>query len=309
MAGSSSNGEGPVYPDPGKRVTRRRIPLLTWLGPLSPALALLLLFFAGPIIWSVYISFTNEALTGTGAKNPKLIGFSNFDKLLHDSGFVHSLELTLIFVVGSAVIGQNCLGLLIAILQRGVSRRVNTVINTVVIAAWVMPEVVAGFCWYAFLYHGGTLDQFLSHFGLSEDWLYVAPMFAIIIANVWRGTAFSVLVYSAALSDLPPEMIEAAEVDGAGVLARLRYVIIPLIRRAIATNLMLITLQTLASFTLIYVMTGGGPGDKSMTTPLYVYQQAFSFYDLSYGTAMSLVLLAVGAIFSIFYMKIAKVEV
>ena len=70
-------------------------------------------------------------------------------------------------------------------------------LNGFIMCAWVMPEIVAGFCWYAYLYQGGTLDTFLHHFGLSQDWLYTTPMLAIIIANIWRGTAFSMLVYSA----------------------------------------------------------------------------------------------------------------
>ena len=90
---------------------------------------------------------------------------------------------------------------------------VTATLNTFIIAAWVMPEIVAGFCWYAYLYQGGTLDSWLGHIGLSQDWLYTTPMLAVIIANVWRGTAFSMLVYSAGLSDLPPELLEAAKVD------------------------------------------------------------------------------------------------
>ena len=148
----------------------------------------------------------------------------------------------------------------------------------------------------------------MHHVGLSQDWLYTTPMLAIIIANVWRGTAFSMLVYSAALSDLPTDLLEAAQVDGANQLSMLRRIIIPLLRRSIVTNLMLITLQTLASFTLIFVLTAGGPGEESQTTPLYIYQQALQLYDISYGTAMCIVLLLIGALFSVVYIKLIKVE-
>lgn len=290
------------------RPNRKKIPLWRWLGPLSPALLILLLFFAGPIIWSVYIAFTNKALTGVGAAHPKWVGFANFTRMFSDSLFIHSLVLTVIFVVGSAVIGQNTLGFVIALLQRGRNSKFVAILNTFVIGAWVMPEIVAGFCWYAYLYQGGTLDSFLNHFGLSQDWLYTTPMLAIIIANIWRGTAFSMLVYSAALSDLPSDLLEAAAVDGANQLSLLRRVIIPLLRRPIVTNLMLITLQTLASFTLIFVMTAGGPGEASQTTPLYIYQQALQLYNISYGTAMCLVLLIIGALFSAVYIKLARVQ-
>jgi multiple sugar transport system permease protein len=85
-------------------------------------------------------------------------------------------------------------------------------------------------------------------------------------------------------------------------------VTLPLIRRSIVTNLMLITLQTLAAFGLIYVMTKGGPGTKSSTTPIYMYQESFQFYKLGYGTAMALVLLVIGALFSLIYVKMIKVD-
>jgi multiple sugar transport system permease protein len=275
---------------------------------MAPALGIMGLFFAGPIIWSVYIAFTNKALTGVGAQHPKWVGFANFTHMFQDPLFVHSLVLTAIFVIGSAIIGQNTLGFLIALLERGKNSFVTRALNTFIIAAWVMPEIVAGFCWYAFLYQGGTLDTFLQHFGLSQDWLYTTPMLAIIIANIWRGTAFSMLVYSAGLSDVPAELLEAAKVDGASQLSLLRLVIIPLLRRSIVTNLMLITLQTLASFTLIFVLTAGGPGEASQTTPLYIYQQALQLYDISYGTAMCIVLLLIGALFSVVYIKLIRVE-
>jgi len=275
---------------------------------MAPALGIMGLFFAGPIIWSVYIAFTNKALTGVWASHAKWVGFANFTQMFQDPLFIHSLVLTAIFVIGSAIIGQNTLGFLIALLERGKNSFVTRALNTFIIAAWVMPEIVAGFCWYAFLYQGGTLDTFLQHFGLSQDWLYTTPMLAIIIANIWRGTAFSMLVYSAGLSDVPAELLEAAKVDGASQLSLLRLVIIPLLRRSIVTNLMLITLQTLASFTLIFVLTAGGPGEASQTTPLYIYQQALQLYDISYGTAMCIVLLLIGALFSVVYIKLIRVE-
>ena len=281
-------------------------PRLQRFAPLVPALVLLLVFFAGPMLWSVYTAFTNTALTGSSTV--EFVGLENFTRLVHDPQFQHSLVLTLVFVVGSAVIGQNTLGLLIALLLRGRSRWASGLVNGLVVSAWAVPETVAGFCWYAFLYRTGTLNALLGHLGVQQNWLYTTPMLAVILANVWRGTAFSMLVYSAALSDVPPELIEAAAMDGASAWQRLRRVTLPLIRRAIVSNLMLITLQTLAAFGLIFVMTGGGPGTASQTTPLYMYQQSFKFYQLGYGTAMALVLLVIGGLFSAIYLKLIRLE-
>jgi multiple sugar transport system permease protein len=281
-------------------------PRLRRFAPVLPALVLLLVFFAGPMLWSVYTAFTNTALTGSSTVD--FVGLENFTRLVHDPQFLHSLVLTLVFVVGSAVIGQNTLGLLIALLLRGRSRWAGGLVNGLVVAAWAVPETVAAFCWYAFLYRTGTLNALLGHLGIQQNWLYTTPMLAVILANVWRGTAFSMLVYSAALSDVPPELIEAAAMDGASAWQRLRRVTLPLIRRAIVSNLMLITLQTLAAFGLIFVMTGGGPGTASQTTPLYMYQQSFKFYQLGYGTAMALVLLLIGGLFSAIYLKLIRLE-
>jgi multiple sugar transport system permease protein len=283
---------------PGLRIQR--------FAPLLPALLLLLVFFAGPMLWSIYAAFTDTALTGSSTVS--FIGAENFTRLLHDPSFLHSLVLTLVFVVGSAVIGQNTLGLLIALLLRGRSGWSRSIVNGLVVAAWAIPETVAGFCWYAFLYRTGTLNALLSHLGIQQNWLYTAPMLAVILANVWRGTAFSMLVYSAALSDVPPELVEAAAMDGASAWQRLRRVTLPLIRRSIVSNLMLITLQTLAAFGLIFVMTGGGPGTASQTTPLYMYEQSFKFYQLGYGTAMALVLLVIGGLFSAIYLRLIRLE-
>jgi multiple sugar transport system permease protein len=285
---------------------RRSGRLLGRFAPLAPALLLLLVFFAGPLLWSVYTAFTNMALTGSSTVD--FVGLDNFTRLVQDPSFLHSLELTVVFVVGSAVIGQNTLGLLIALLLRGRGRVVRSVVTGLVIAAWAVPEVVAGVCWYAFLYRTGTLNALLGHLGIAQNWLYTSPMLAVILANVWRGTAFSMLVYSAALSEVPPDLMEAASMDGASAWQRLRRITLPLIRRAIVSNLMLITLQTLAAFGLIFVMTGGGPGTASQTTPLYMYQQSFKFYQLGYGTAMALVLLVVGALFSLIYLRLIRLE-
>ncbi|MEV0388362.1 sugar ABC transporter permease [Nonomuraea sp. NPDC050643] len=288
---------------PGGSSRRRRT--LRWLLPLGPALVLLALFLAGPILWSVYIAFTNETLTGSASVNSRFVGFDNFTRMFADPNFLNSFLLTFIFVIGSAVIGQNTLGLIIALLQRGRGRVTRSVVNGVVIAAWVMPEIVAAACWFSFLAEEGTLNAVL---GISQEWLYTAPMVAVILANIWRGTAFSMLVYSAALSEVPADLVEAAAVDGAGPARRLLHITLPLIRRSIMANLMLITLQTLASFGLIYALTAGGPGTASQTTPLYMYEQAFRYFEIGYGSAIALVMLVIGALFSLIYLRLIKVE-
>ncbi|NJP43625.1 sugar ABC transporter permease [Streptomyces sp. PRB2-1] len=275
--------------------------------PLLPALVLLAVFMAGPIGYCVYYAFTDMQLTGASATH--FVGVDNFTRALRDADFRNAVVLTLVFVVGSAVVGQNTLGLGLAVLMQKAARPVRAVTSTVVIAAWVLPEVVAGYLMYAFFFQQGSLNAILRHLGLpQQNWLYTLPILAVCIANVWRGTAFSMLVYSAALGDVPQELVEAAEVDGAGPWQRLWRVTLPVIRRSVMTNLMLITLQTLSVFGLIYTMTRGGPGNKTETLPIFMYQQAFTSSLIGYGTAVALVLLVVGALFSVVYIRMLKVE-
>jgi multiple sugar transport system permease protein len=277
---------------------------------LVPAFALIALFFLGPILWCVYASFTDVALTGATASTPHLVGLRNYRRMFSDPAFGQSLWLTVVFVLGSAVIGQNVGGMVLALLMRSRHRIARAVVGGIVVGAWVLPELVAGFVWYAFLSDGGTFNAILHAVGLhGKSWLYSMPLLSVCVANIWRGTAFSMLVYSAALSNVPEELLEAAAVDGASAYRRLRHIILPLMRRAVMTNLMTITLQTLAVFTLIFVMTGGGPGTKTQTLPIYMYQSAFKFYQLGYGAALAIVLLAVGGVFSVVYLRMMREEV
>jgi multiple sugar transport system permease protein len=117
------------------------------------------------------------------------------------------------------------------------------------------------------------------------------------------------LVYSAALAEVPSEITEAAQMDGATGIGKFWHITLPMIRRSIGTNLMLNTLQTLSVFGLIWAMTRGGPGDKSQTLPLFMYEQAFRNNLIGYGTAVALLLLLVGALFSLLYLRMLRTEV
>jgi multiple sugar transport system permease protein len=277
--------------------------------PLAPAIAIMAIFLVGPIIWSFYGSFTNAALTGPHANKADLIGFANYTKLFSDPVFPLSVWLTLLFVLGSAVVSQTILALGLALVMTRANRVLSAVVGTIVVSAWVLPEIVAAFVSYAYFSKDGTLNQLLGWIGTpAVNWLYTYPMVAIILANLWRGTAFSMMIYQAALNDVPPEITEASMIDGAGSVKRLIFITLPMIKTTITTTLMLITLQTLSVFTLIYVMTAGGPGNLSTTLPIFAYKAAFKFSDIGYGTAIATVMLLVGAVFSVFYIRALRPE-
>lgn len=272
--------------------------------PLVPAVILMGIFLLGPIVWSLYGSLTDAALTGRAEADPQWVGLENYARLLSDPVFPQSVGLTVLFTLVSAVLAQTILGLGVAVIMTRASARLGAVVATVIVAAWILPELVAAFVAYAFFSQDGTLNQLLALLGLEgPNWLFGFPMIAVIIANIWRGTAFSMMIYQAALDDVPRDIIEAAMLDGANGAKRLLHVTLPMIRQTITTTLMLITLQTLSVFTLIWVMTAGGPGNASTTLPLYAFKEAFRFGNIGYGTAIATVMLVVGAIFAVVYIR------
>ncbi|GAA0387772.1 sugar ABC transporter permease [Streptomyces luteireticuli] len=279
---------------------------LRWL-PLAPATTLMLLFLAGPIVWCVLLAFTDTRLTGQSSAS--WVGLANFQHAFADANFRNAVVLTVVFTLASSIVGQNVLGFALAALMRRASRPVRTLTGTVVVAAWVLPEIVAGFLLYTFFHRRGTLNAILDLLHLpAQNWLFTLPLLAVSLANVWRGTAFSMLVYSAALAEIPQDIHEAALMDGATGLRRFRHITLPLLRRSIGTNLMLNTLQTLSVFGLIWSMTRGGPANRSQTLPVFMYDQAFLKSLIGYGTAVALLLLMVGAVFSVVYLRLLREE-
>ena len=282
---------------------------------MAPAFLVIAVFMLGPALWAIYISFTNMSLTGAGAATPMWVGLQNFVQILHDAEFFNAFRVSLTYLVVSALIGQAVLGLLLAMLMRHRQRLFKSVLGAIIIVAWVIPDVVAGFLWSSFLAGGpqsvlspGLLNSIVATFGLPQHaWLQDYPMASIIVANTWRGTAFSMLLYASALEGIPPELLEAASIDGAGLWARIRYITLPLIKGSIATDLLLITLATLSDFTLVYVLTGGSNLNTELLT-IYQYRQAFQFYQIGYGSAISLLILVVGAVLSLLYIRVLRVD-
>lgn len=277
---------------------------------LWPAVILMAIFFAMPIILTFVYSFTNLALTGSAAKNMQFVGIGNYVKMFKNADVWSSIRATLIFLAGS-VIGQQIMGFAIALMMKG--RRVwfRRIIGPCILSGWVIPELVAAMGMTVFFGYSGTLNSVLhAILGLSAvEWLYDHAMLCVIVANVWHGTAFSMLMYQAALDSVPFDMEEAARIDGANLVQILRYITIPYVKDTISTCLMLNTLSTLGIYTLIYTMTGGGPNLTTMTLPIYMYRQAFVGYQLGYGTALSMILLVIGIVFSVLYTRLCKDQI
>lgn len=274
---------------------------------LTPSLVLLLIFFIGPIIMTFFFAFTNMSLTGTAAQSMEFVGFQNFVELFKDPSFKTSFLTTMVFLIFSGILGQQVLGFLLAILMRNKNKTFRKIVGGTVMAGWVTPEIIVAFTFVSFLHDGGTLNQFLGNFGVEPiSWLFTFPMVSIVVANIWQGSALSMLMFQAALDNISSSVEESARIDGANRWQLLWRITIPMIKNTIFTNLVIITLGTLGVFTLIYTMTGGGPGKATATLPIFMYEQAFVNYQLGYGTAISLVILLIGIILSLAYIRLLK---
>jgi len=279
----------------------------TILFMLIPALILIGCFLIFPALWVLYIGMTNETLTGIRAAHPQFVGFKNFVRIFKDRFFYNALKISFIFDLGSAIIGQAGLGMTLALITYRKPQRFRSIVQAVVILAWIIPEVVVAYLWVAFLDKDfGSLNILLSHLGLGKvNWFYDHPVLSIIIFNTWRGTAFSMLLFSAALETIPPSYLETAEIMNVKPWRKFIDIILPNIKSYILTDLILITLWTFNVFTP-YLLTHGGPSFKTELLPIYIYRNAFRYFKIGYGSAISTVVLLINLFLALFYLRFSR---
>lgn len=271
---------------------------------LAPALLLILVFLVFPALWTLYLGLTNYRLSGLAARSPQFVGLDNYFTALTDGRFLNSLGLTLIFVFGSAVIGQSLLGFSIAWTLTKVRKSIRAVIEFFVLLAWIIPSSVTTFLWYALLDRdAGTLNALLGTGNTA--WLLTYPMQSIIVFNTWVGTAFSMMLFSSALASVPPSQLESARMVGAGTFAQFRDVIFPHIRGHALTNTLLITLWTFNTFTP-YLLTAGGPEDRSNILPIFIYRLALNDGALGQGAAISLIMIIINLVIATIYLRLLR---
>jgi len=270
----------------------------------APALVLVGVFLVFPAVWTIYLGLLDYSLTGSAAQAPTFFGLGNYVTALGDPAFTRSLYLTLLYVGFSAVVGQNVLGFLLAWFFRTTNAVVRNVLNVLVLLAWILPGSVVAFLWQALLdRRDGTLNASLGTTDFA--WAIDHPMAVIIVFNIWRGTAFSMLLYSAAINTVPRSHLEVARMAGARPWQQLRDVVLPTVKRHVLTNTLLITLWTFNDFSP-YLLTGVGPDNKSEILPVYIYKEAIIGGHLGYGSAISLLLLVANLVIAVAYIRLLR---
>jgi multiple sugar transport system permease protein len=279
-----------------------------WILPLAVLLALTYVY---PAIDVVRFSLTDATLLNPAYEYT----LASYGAVTGNPDLPGILAVTFIFVVASVVL-QLTLGLLVALaLHRGVKRNLPgvSVVRVIILASWIVPGVAAGIIWRLMFEEAsyGFLNGILRSLGAAPvSWLS-DPDIAIwsaVLANVWRGTAFSMILLYAGLLVIPASLYEAAAVDGATALKQFWYVTLPQLRPILLINTILISIFTLNTFDLVLPLTGGGPGRATEVLALYAYNTVFRNFDLSNGAVLAVLLLVISIAFTIFYMRLLPKE-
>lgn len=291
-------------PRPSRPIAR---PPWLWLVPLGLVLAIVLVY---PIVEIIRLSFTDASLVAGEGYSFALGGYTS---LLRGDDFRHTVGVTFLFVLLSTVF-QLGLGLAAALVVHGAERnrvRGTVVTRTAVLTAWAVPGVI-GITWSLMLQENtsGIVNYALSQVGGSGTVPFLSdPTWAltsVTAANVWRGTALSMILCYAGLKTIPDEVYEAARMDGAGPVATLTRIVLPLMRPVLLTNLVLVVVETFNTFDMVLALTAGGPGTSTQVLALAVYDQIFRQLNLGRGAAMAVVLLAVNLIVIAVYLRLVE---
>ena len=279
---------------------------------LFPPLLIVVVFVLAPVVYAVWLSLTNKTLVGFAARNTKFVGLANYRNLLTSGDFLQSLSRAGEFIFFSAIVGQFVLGLLAALMLTRTTVKLKGVFGGAILLPMVVPEVVASLAWASMLApdRSGTVNRAIGAVGFAPvAWLQQYPMASIIVVNTWRGIAFAMIIFQAAIEGISEDVVEAARVDGAGSWQLVRHITLPLIRGPIFLFLLLTTITTASVFGLIYFLTQGGPGQSTEITSIYIYQHSFRFFQLGLGSAASVILLVIILVLGTTYVRLSRVEV
>lgn len=273
---------------------------------LAPAFLFTLLLTLYPALYSVYLSFTDASLV---SRETSFIGLTNYMRLFTNRNFYSVLKNTFVFVFASAF-GQISLGFLFAYLTNKTYRG-RILVRTLLLITWVIPEVIMALT-YKWLFIGdkyGLINSILFRIGFDIrqlEWLAQPQlaMFVVIIMNIWRGTAFSMIVQLAGLQGIPNSLYEAASIDGASAFQNLRYITIPLLKQTLMVNIIFVTMWTFNIMGSVYVLTGGGPAGATEIISISMYKEAFKLFKLGYSSSIAVVMLVFNIVITLIYIRV-----
>lgn len=264
---------------------RRALPFLI------PALVVLCFVSMYPLFHGVSKAFyIYKAL----ARQYVFSGFRNFTLLFRDPLFAKAFANSLVWTVSSVGI-QFIFSYWLATMLNSRFLRFRRAFRALALVPWATPPVVVSLMWRYIFTSGGPMNSMLHALGVANppDWLTNSQLalWTCIIANVWMGIPFVTVMLLAGLQTIEKELLEAASIDGANYIQTTWKIILPSIKKVVLIVLTLEAIWTFNMFDIVFVLTQGGPGNASLTLPLYAYQNAFWYYQGGYGAAIGIIIL------------------
>jgi multiple sugar transport system permease protein len=274
---------------------------------LAPGLILFSIFTLFALGFAFYLTFHEWNIL---EPDKPFIGLENYRDLIGDQDFRQSVINTFYFTGASVPLGM-AIGLGVALLLNQPLWG-RTVLRTLFFLPVVTPFVVVAIVW-KWLYNGdfGPINYYLLKTHLIDDpllWLSDRnlAMPAVVLMSVWTSVGFSMVVYLAALQGIPAELYESARIDGAGAWARFRYVTLPMLAPSTLFLMVIGIIGSFQVFTQIYIMTSGGPVNRTSTMVYYIYESAFKFYEMGYASTLAYALFLLLLVFTVIQLRLYR---
>jgi ABC-type sugar transport system permease subunit len=267
-----------------------------------PALVITIILICIPVIYGVYLSFTNlDLLKGTN----NFVGFKNYIKVFQDKDFYMSILRNIIYVL-IVVTFNFIIGFFMAYVcyQRFAG---NRILRFIILLPMLLIPTAAAVLWrFLYNYDLGLFNQMLKAINLSPiGWLSNPrlALYSVILTDIWAWTPWVFLILLAGMENLDEEVLEAASIDGASQSQAIRHVMFPMMKPIIIIAVSLKAIETFRTFDYVWVMTAGGPGGASDITSTFIYKQASKNLQYGYASALSIVVMLILAILTIFIVR------
>lgn len=306
VAEAEASGSGPL----ALRRRQRRRSRLTALAFVAPLIAYLAAFYLYPLYRNLDLSLRDYTVRSFVAGDAPFTGWDNFQKVLDDPTFGPALRHTMVFTFVSIAF-QYVIGLALAVFFNRRFRLAPT-LRALFLIPWLLPLIVSASTWsWMFNSESGVVNYFLHFFGVDPVGWLTSPDWAltsVIVANIWIGIPFNLVILYSGLQNIPAELYEAAALDGASPWQQFRRITFPLLRPVSAITLLLGLVYTLKVFDLIWIMTKGGPGDASSTLATWSYQLGFGTLLPKFGpgAAVGNILILFALVFGLLYIRVQR---
>ncbi len=273
----------------------------------APAYTVFVLFIFVPIIWALFLSFYDFSIMTF--LFPDFVGLKNYERLFADRYFWQALKNTAFFSLLYVPISMFA-GFIFAMMLHEKFPGRNIFRLSIFIPS-VISMVVASIVWMLILSAGtsGLANRFLGIFGLqARGWLSESglAMFSIVVVMVWKDFGYNMLIYLAGLQNIPAELYQAAELDGASGFQRIVKITVPLLKPTTFFLSVTTIIGSFQIFTPIYIMTGGGPGYATTTLVNYLYTKGFQEFEMGYATALSFILFVILLVLTIVQRRLSR---